>query len=224
MELFFIMSENIIIIQIKTPKYQNVSFVNGTNLNKFAQQEENESHFSLPNWCFLQMLPTGWSIHSALATRLFRSTKEQPPRRWKFKQPSVAGNPCRSSAWILTGCERAVGELRTFGCTLLPDHAETKRQQIWSTCELRSDQRLPDWPPLHSTWGRSGWSVRGTQTQISTAEALRLGGWRLSTFINQRWTFWHKGPPSWLWPASETGEHLWSWLETRTACSAAAKR
>lgn len=70
----------------------------------------------------------------------------------------------------------------TFGCTLLPDHAESARQQIWSTCELRSDQLLPDWPPLHSTWGRSGWSVRGTQTQISTAEALRAWGLALVDF------------------------------------------
>lgn len=46
-------------------------------------------------------------------------------------------------------------------------HAANKCQQLWHTCELRSNQLLPDWPPLTPLWGLGvlDGSVPGTPTQ-----------------------------------------------------------
>lgn len=113
------------------------------------------------------VLPTECSIHSALASRLLRSSGQ-------LGNSLPGGESSYNHLW------KAVTAVRERGFWLAVSEQwglRTKRQQIWCRCELRSDQPLPDWPPPHSTWGRSGWSVRGTQTQISTAEALR--GWGL---------------------------------------------
>lgn len=182
-----------------------------------------KSTINFLNWWLLQMFSTASSILSALPTTPFRSAGQ-------LANSLPGGGSSYEHLWkaiaaiLELGCWLAVSELwgasnLCMRSAALPcrDQAPTVMVHMW--VKIRSATAWLNAP--HSTWGRFGWSIRSPQTQISKAEALRGGG--LSTSIHQRWTFWYKGPQSWLWPASEFWEHLQSWSEI-LAWSPAAKR
>lgn len=120
-----------------------------------------------------------------------------------------------SDGWLVSS-----GGLSTFGCTLpaLPcrDQAPTDLAHMW----VKIGSATAWLTARHSAWGCSGWSVLGTNTHFhgTVLEVLEAGGCPLPSVRGER-----SGPRSWLRPDSETLEHFWSWLEMRTAWSAAAK-
>ena len=115
--------------------------------------------------------------------------------------------------------------LHNHSTTLLPYHAATELQQLWCTCELRSDQLLPDWPPLTplgAFFGREVFLVhprRGVE--------VRPMGKVVGLHPSERGTPWHKvlHPDSermsilaWMFRATYFFFSLRAWIRKCNSC------